>query len=158
MIIFPCFFLILFVINIISSNESVLIASPEKEAESIKNLAVTPVQPTAPSCDDSFQLIIGLLDLLQEQVQPVTSTLSAMFVEWHVANWSDLSVFNEKDVNSYIKTKKPQALTPPKISKQLGFIIAYACIGSPIDSSTTMNDIVRDVDNYQHMSTKPSLV
>ena len=124
-------------IIIMSSNESVSIASPEKEAESIKHLTVTRVQPTPPSFDDSFQLIVGLLDLIQEQVQPVTSALLVMSAEWHVANWSDLLVLMRKMLVPTLRPRNHRHSPHPKfpndwVSSLLTLILGVQLIHLPL--------------------------
>ena len=69
---------------------------------------------------------------------------------WNVKSLEDLAVFSENDVKEYIQQlSTPSALSSPKVTKQLGFIVAFAHIGKPLSMVSSIQEIIHSVDEYR---------
>ena len=126
-----------------SSDENVPLVGDSSSAESA---AVTPTKGAT--------VYPPLLD-------PVLSTLGGfhngelhrdllkMLECWNVKSLEDLAVFSEHNVKEYIQQQStPSALLSPKVTKQLGFVVAFAHIGKPLSTVSSIQEIIRSVDEY----------
>ena len=60
---------------------------------------------------------------------------------WNVKSLEDLAVFSENDVKEYIQQQgTPSALSSPKVSKQLGFVVAFARVRFPSSPSRSATE------------------
>ena len=68
---------------------------------------------------------------------------------WNVKSLEDLAVFSEHDVKEYIQQQStPSALLSPKVTKQLGFVVAFARIGKPLSTVSSIQEITCSVNEY----------
>lgn len=65
---------------------------------------------------------------------------------------SPIGMICRMDVQNFIQTKNPEALTPPKIAKRLGYIVSYTRLGKALLPTTLMLSIISDVDDHRNTS------
>ena len=130
-----------------SSDENVPLVGDLAPAESA---AVTPTKgaPVYPPVLDPILSTLGGF-----HNDELRRDLLKMLECWNVKSLEDLAVFSENDVKEYIQQQgTPSALSSPKVSKQLGFVVAFARIRKPLSTVSSIQQIIRSVDEYRTAS------
>ena len=127
-----------------SSDENMPLVGDLSSAESV---AVTPTKGATvypPVLDPVLSTLGGLHN------DELRRDLLKMLDCWNVKSLEDLAVFSEHNVKEYIQQQStPSALSSPKVTKQLGFVVVFARIGKPLSTVSSIQEIIRLVDEYR---------